>query len=159
MVCILSIIKIYSFHLFSLLCQRSSSFWKYRKRCRYFENPYHHAKIADKKTMIALWSCQNIALEIMSILWQIFACLSKTVIKTLKQNVTFVQTFFYHPFDCRKVIFGPMARRKPQSPNVNDKTISSDKFTGLPKSDGKHQWDSRWKPSDSEYNVISHFDH
>ena len=76
--------------------------------------------------------------------------------KTLKQNVTFVQTFFNHPFDCPKVNFGPMARRNPQSPNVNHKTISSDKFTGLPKSDGKHQSDSSWKPSDSEYNVISH---
>ena len=45
---ILSIIKIYSLHLFSLLCQRRSCCWKYWKWCCYFENPYHHVKITDK---------------------------------------------------------------------------------------------------------------
>ena len=40
----LHIIKTYSFHLFSLLCQRSSC-WRYRRWCSYFENPYHDAKI------------------------------------------------------------------------------------------------------------------
>ena len=46
---VVSIIKLYSFHLFSLLCQRRSSCWKYQKWCSYFENPYHHAKIVDKR--------------------------------------------------------------------------------------------------------------
>ena len=46
---VLSIIRIYSFHLFSLLRQRKPNCWKYRKWCRYFENPYHDAKILDKR--------------------------------------------------------------------------------------------------------------
>ena len=45
----------YSFHLFSLLCQKRPSCWKYRKWCSYFENPYHDAKIVDKKR-INFWS-------------------------------------------------------------------------------------------------------
>ena len=31
------------------MCQRRSSCSKYRKWCSYFENPYHYAKIIDKK--------------------------------------------------------------------------------------------------------------
>ena len=40
-----------SFHLFSLLCQRRSSCWKYLKWGSYFENRYHHAKMVEKKTI------------------------------------------------------------------------------------------------------------
>ena len=47
---------IVTFHLLSLLCQRTSSCWKYWKWCSYFENPYHHAKIVDKKTIVFLVS-------------------------------------------------------------------------------------------------------
>ena len=46
---VLSIIKVYSFDLFSLLCQRRSSCWKYWEWFGYFENLYHDAKIVDKK--------------------------------------------------------------------------------------------------------------
>ena len=47
---VLSTIKyMVTFHLFSLLCQRRSSCWKYRKWCSYFENRYHHAKMVEKK--------------------------------------------------------------------------------------------------------------
>ena len=35
----------------SILCQRRSSCWKYRKWCTYFENRYHHAKMTEKKTI------------------------------------------------------------------------------------------------------------
>ena len=40
---------IVTFYLFFLLCQRRSSCWKYWKWCSYFENPYYHAKIVEKK--------------------------------------------------------------------------------------------------------------
>ena len=51
---VLSIIKLYSFDFFSLFYQRRSSYesikvWKHLKWCSYFENPYLHAKIVDKK--------------------------------------------------------------------------------------------------------------
>ena len=47
-----STIKMYSyFSLFSLLCQRRSSCWKYRKWCSSFENRYHHTKMIEKKTI------------------------------------------------------------------------------------------------------------
>ena len=42
--------------MFSMLCQRRSSCWKYRKWCSYFENPYHHPEIVDKKIIIFLVS-------------------------------------------------------------------------------------------------------
>ena len=44
---VLNIIKIYSFHLFSLFCQRGLNCWKYRKWCNYFENSCDEAKIVD----------------------------------------------------------------------------------------------------------------
>ena len=90
MVCILSIIKIYSFHLFSLLCQRSSSFWKHRKRCRYFENPYHHAKIADKKTIqfwsvftATFWFLEKKLSSVLKYLWCLFItkCLNDCIVR------------------------------------------------------------------------------
>ena len=34
-----------------ILCQRRSCCWKYRNWCTYFENHYHHAKMAEKKTI------------------------------------------------------------------------------------------------------------
>ena len=40
------------------------------------------------------WLREDIAFNILPILQQIFACLSKTVIKALKQQVKIVQTFF-----------------------------------------------------------------
>ena len=46
---VLNIIELYNFHLFSLLCKGRSSCWKYWKWCSYFENPYYHATIVDKK--------------------------------------------------------------------------------------------------------------
>ena len=42
---VLSVIKIYSFHLLSLLCLWKLGCWKYLKWCSYFENPYYHAKL------------------------------------------------------------------------------------------------------------------
>ena len=42
---------IVTFHLFSLLCQRSSSCWKYRKWCSYFENHYHHEQMVEKNAI------------------------------------------------------------------------------------------------------------
>ena len=130
---VLSIVKLYSFHLLSLLCQRRSSCWIYRKWCSYVENPYLHAKIVDKKIInvlvspyctllfsrkeiikfsevavlylpiviawsVALWSHKDIGLEILTILQRIFACLSKTAIKRLKQNIELIQTFFISHF-------------------------------------------------------------
>ena len=35
--------------MFSLLCHRRSSCWKYWKWCSYFENRYHHPKVVEKK--------------------------------------------------------------------------------------------------------------
>ena len=49
----------------------------------------------------------------------------KTAIKTLKQNVKFVETFFDQLFGCPKANFGPMTRIQPHSPDVNYNTISS----------------------------------
>ena len=46
---VLNIIKIYRFYLFSLFYQRKSVCWNYRKGDSYYENPYHYAKIVDKK--------------------------------------------------------------------------------------------------------------
>ena len=37
------------FHLFSLLCQRRLSFWKYRKKCSYFKNICQIANLIEKK--------------------------------------------------------------------------------------------------------------
>ena len=50
------IIKIYSFHLFPVLCKKRSNCWKYRKLCSYFENPYHDEKIVDKSTNLLVSS-------------------------------------------------------------------------------------------------------
>ena len=49
----------------------------------------------------------------MPILQRIFACLSKTAIKTQKQNVQFVQTLSHQPYSCHKANFGPLTRRQP----------------------------------------------
>ena len=43
--------RIVTFHLFSLLCQRRSSCWKYLKWCSCFENYYHHEKMVEKNTI------------------------------------------------------------------------------------------------------------
>ena len=43
---------IITFDFFSLLCQRRSSCWKYRKLCSYSENHYHHKKMVEKNTII-----------------------------------------------------------------------------------------------------------
>ena len=43
---------IITFDIFSLLCQRRSSCWKYRKLCSYSENHYHHKKMVEKNTII-----------------------------------------------------------------------------------------------------------
>ena len=47
---------IVTFHLFSLLCQRRSSCWKYWNWRSYFENPYHYAKIVGKNRITFLVS-------------------------------------------------------------------------------------------------------
>ena len=52
---VLSIIKIYSFYLFPLLCQRRPNCWKYQTWCSYFENLYADAKIVDKERL-NFWS-------------------------------------------------------------------------------------------------------
>ena len=118
---ILIIIKIYSFHLFSLLCKRRSSCWKYRRWCSYFENLYHHAKIIEnkligqslfhfvvfhKRNYQVFWTSFRIrplqlpdwlhcgCARTSALKYWIFACLSKMAIKTLTQNVKFAQTFF-----------------------------------------------------------------
>ena len=47
---VLSSIKIYSYFSFVFsVVSWSSSCWKYRKWCSYFENHYHHAKMVDKR--------------------------------------------------------------------------------------------------------------
>ena len=43
---------------------------------------------------VALWSREDIGLEILPILQRMFACLLKAAIKTIKENVKFVQKFF-----------------------------------------------------------------
>ena len=68
---------------------------------------------------LALWSCEGIDLAILPLVQHIFAWLSKTAIKTLKQKVKFVQTFFYQVFGCPKINFGPRTQRQSHSPNVN----------------------------------------
>ena len=72
---------------------------------------------------LALWSCEGIDLAILPLLQHIFAWLSKTAIKTLKQNVKFVQTFFYQVFGCPKINFEPRTERQSHSPNVNQSTF------------------------------------
>ena len=117
---VLGIIKSYivTFHLFPLLCRRRSTCWKYQKLYSYLENPYHLAKIIDQKRInlwVSLyctsllqkrnyqifWSSfvvcrlrEYIDLKLLPILRQIFPALSIIQIKTLKQSVKIVQTFF-----------------------------------------------------------------
>ena len=143
---VISIIKIYSFHLFFLLCQRKSNCWKYRKWCSYFENAYHNAKIVDKKRII-FWPVLTAPCcfhkRNYQVSWRSFGICplqfpdrlhydrartsalkyycqcykgyllpcQKSAIKILKQNVKFVQTFFYRSFGCPKANFGPLTRR------------------------------------------------
>ena len=66
--------------------------------------------------------------------------------------------FFYQPFVYPKANFWPLTRRQPHSPNVNHNTTSSTtrRSPRAPKPDRAHQWDSSWKPSDSECYVLSH---
>ena len=71
----------------------------------------------DRARILALKYCQ------LEILQRIFACLSNWAIKTIKQNVKFVQTLFYLPFGCPKTNFGSLSRRQPNSPNFNHSTI------------------------------------
>ena len=47
---------IVTFHLFSLLYQRTSGCWKYWKWCSYFENHYHNEKMVEKNTINVLVS-------------------------------------------------------------------------------------------------------
>ena len=53
-----------------------------------------------------------------------------STIKTLKQNVKFVQTFFYQVFGCPNINFGPRTQRQSQSPNVNQSTFKYDPKVG-----------------------------
>ena len=62
--------------------------------------------------LVALWSNEDIYLEILPILHQIFASLSKTAIAILKQNKKFDQIFFYLPFGCPQANFVPLKSRQ-----------------------------------------------
>ena len=75
---------------------------------------------------VALWSREGVDLALLPVLHHIFACLSKTAIKTLKQNVKFVQTFFYQVFGCPKINFGPMTWRQSHPPSFNPNTFKYD---------------------------------
>ena len=57
------------------------------------------------------------------------ASLSKAAIKTLNQNIKFVQTFFYQSFGCPKAKIVSRTRRQPHSPDVNHNTISSNEVS------------------------------
>ena len=72
---VLSIIKLYSFHLFSVVPKKASC-WKYRKWCSYFENFYHTAKIVNKKrinflvSLYCIWLFSRI--KISQVFWSSF---------------------------------------------------------------------------------------
>ena len=90
---------------------------------------------------VAMWSRKDIGLEILPILQRIlYACLSNWAIKTIKQNVKFVQTLFYLPFGCPKTNFGSLSTRQPNSPNFNHSTISSKTWKSLVMRLGPRAW-------------------
>ena len=82
----------------------------------------------------------------------------KTAVKTLKQNVKFVQTHLL-PFS-----FGLLTRRWPHSPNFIHSTILSttqshpkaSQWGWVLKTYWSYQWDSSQRPSDSEFSMLSH---
>ena len=75
---------------------------------------------------LALGLCEGIDLAILPLLQYIFVWLLKTAIKILKQNVNFVQTFFYQVFGYPKIKFGPRTQRQSYSSNVNQSTFKYD---------------------------------
>ena len=169
---VLSIIKICSFHLLSLLWQRRPSCWNYWKWCSYFENPYHHAKIVDKKGIIFLVGpyCTLLFSKKETTKFSEVALMSshwnKNDNKNTEAKCNVCSNLFYWSFGYPKANFGPSARRHPLSPNVNDNYLSSTSQRSLeasywgwfPKPDEAHQWDSSHKPFDSECNVLSHWE-
>ena len=133
-----------------MLCQRRSSCWKYQKLCSYFEIRYHYGKMVEKRiyflvspyctllffkkeiikfsevTLVAFHN--NCLIGCITIVQEYCQCgyllaLSKTTIKTPKENVKFVQIVnkCTKTVDCRlastrffnkKTIFSP----EPQFP-------------------------------------------
>ena len=88
--------------------------------------------------------------------------LGKNGNKKMKQNVKFVQTFFYQPFGCPKANLGLLTRKQPHLPDVNHNTISSTirRFRNDVGSQSLTKYinraNSSRKPSDSECNALSH---